>query len=133
MPAHIYLRLGRYKDVLQVNKDAAESDERYLAANPAVQGPYPTMYYPHNVHFQMTAALMAGQGEARSVRQRSSRNSFRMMRRRRSRPLNPSSKRRTSSTRNLVIRNRSWLSGRRVRSFLLLRPPGGMRAELPFL
>jgi hypothetical protein len=22
------------------------------------------MYYPHNVHFQMTAALMAGQGES---------------------------------------------------------------------
>ena len=64
MPAHIYLRLGRYKDVLDVNKDAADSDERYLAANPTVQGPYPAMYYPHNVHFQMTAALMAGQGEA---------------------------------------------------------------------
>lgn len=64
MPAHIYLRLGRYKDALDVNKDAAESDERYLAANPAVQGPYPAMYYPHNVHFYMTAALMAANGEA---------------------------------------------------------------------
>jgi hypothetical protein len=63
MPAHIYLRLGRYKDVLEVNKDAAASDERHLAANPGVQGPYPAMYYPHNVHFEMTAALMAGQGE----------------------------------------------------------------------
>ena len=68
-PAHAcphlfaYLRLGRYKDVLEVNKDAAASDERYLAANPGVQGPYPAMYYPHNVHFEMTAALMAGQGE----------------------------------------------------------------------
>lgn len=62
MPAHIYLRLGRYKDALDVNRDAAESDERYLAANPGVQGPYPAMYYPHNVHFYMTAALMAGQG-----------------------------------------------------------------------
>ncbi len=64
MPAHIYLRMGRYKDVLEVNKDAAASDERYLAANPGVQGPYPAMYYPHNVHFQMTAALMAGQGKS---------------------------------------------------------------------
>ena len=64
MPAHIYLRLGRYKDALEVNKDAAESDERYIAANPAVHGPYPAMYYPHNVHFYMTAALMAGQGQA---------------------------------------------------------------------
>ncbi len=64
MPAHIYLRLGRYKDALEVNKDAAESDERYLEANPAVWGPYPDMYYPHNVHFYMTAALMAGQGKA---------------------------------------------------------------------
>jgi tetratricopeptide (TPR) repeat protein len=64
MPAHIYLRSGRYRDVLDVNRDAAESDERYLAANPGVQGAYPAMYYPHNVHFQMTAAMMAGQGEA---------------------------------------------------------------------
>jgi tetratricopeptide (TPR) repeat protein len=64
MPAHIYLRLGRYTDAIEVNKDAAASDEHYLAANPAVHGPYRGMYYPHNVHFYMTAALMAGQGEA---------------------------------------------------------------------
>ncbi len=63
MPSHIYLRLGRYKDALDVNKDAAEADERYIAANPGVQGAYPAMYYPHNVHFYMTAALMAGQGQ----------------------------------------------------------------------
>jgi tetratricopeptide (TPR) repeat protein len=63
MPSHIYLRLGRYKDTLDLNKDAAEADERYIAANPGVQGPYPAMYYPHNVHFHMTAALMAGQGQ----------------------------------------------------------------------
>ena len=64
MPAHIYLRLGRYKDALEVNKDATESDERYFAANPPVQGPYRVMYYPHNVHFYMTAALMAGHRDA---------------------------------------------------------------------
>jgi len=63
MPSHIYLRLGRYKDTLEVNKDAIEADERYVAANPGVQGPYPAMYYPHNVHFHMTAALMAGKGK----------------------------------------------------------------------
>ena len=63
MPSHIYLRLGRYKDTLEVNKDAVEADERYMAANSGVQGPYPAMYYPHNVHFHMTAALMAGQGK----------------------------------------------------------------------
>lgn len=64
MPSHIYLRLGRYKDTLAVNKDATASDERYIAANPKVGGPYAAMYYPHNVHFFMTAALMAGQGDA---------------------------------------------------------------------
>lgn len=64
MPSHIYLRLGRYKDTLAVNNDATASDERYIAANPKVGGPYPAMYYPHNVHFYMTAALMAGQGDA---------------------------------------------------------------------
>lgn len=63
MPSHIYLRLGRYNDTLDVNKDAAEADERYIAANPGIQGAYPAMYYPHNVHFHMTAALMAGQGQ----------------------------------------------------------------------
>ncbi|MEZ5889524.1 MAG: tetratricopeptide repeat protein [Xanthobacteraceae bacterium] len=63
MPSHIYLRLGRYKDALEVNKDAVEADEHYVAANPGVQGPYPAMYYPHNVHFYMTAALMAGHGK----------------------------------------------------------------------
>lgn len=64
MPSHIYLRLGRYKDAIDLNRDAAESDERYIAANPGVRGPYVAMYYPHNVHFHMTAALMAGQGRA---------------------------------------------------------------------
>lgn len=63
MPSHIYLRLGRYKDTLEVNKDATEADEHYIAANPGVTGPYPAMYYPHNVHFYMTAALMAGHGK----------------------------------------------------------------------
>lgn len=63
MPSHIYLRLGRYKDTLDVNADAVAADERYIAANPGVHGPYPAMYYPHNVHFHMTAALMAGKGK----------------------------------------------------------------------
>lgn len=64
MPAHIYYRVGRYKDSLSVNSDAAASDERYVAANPTIAGPYPTMYYPHNVHFHMNSALMAGLGDA---------------------------------------------------------------------
>lgn len=64
MPAHIYYRVGRYQDSLDVNSDAAASDERYVAANPKVGGPYATMYYPHNVHFYMNSALMAGLGDA---------------------------------------------------------------------
>ena len=65
--------------------------------DPGVQGPYPAMYYPHNIHFEMTAALMAGQGEP-ALRSADSRASSRMRRRSRSPPRNPSSRRLTSST-----------------------------------
>ena len=63
MPGHIYFRTGKYRDAMAVNRDAALSDERYIADNPAVGGPYAKMYYPHNVHFYLTSALMLGQGD----------------------------------------------------------------------
>ena len=59
MPAHLYYRVGRFKDSIRVNVDAAKADEAYLknAANP---GLYRFGYYPHNVHFIVTSAQMAG-------------------------------------------------------------------------
>ena len=59
MPSHIYMRVGRYADAYAVNVDAARADERYLTQCRA-QGIYPLLYYPHNVHFQVWAAMFEG-------------------------------------------------------------------------
>jgi tetratricopeptide (TPR) repeat protein len=61
MPGHIYYRVGRYLDALETNKKAVAIDEAYIAAEHPV-GVYPVGYYPHNVHFLMAAAQMAGDG-----------------------------------------------------------------------
>ena len=63
MPSHIYYRVGRYLDALQDNKTAVTVDEKYLAATNAPMGVYRMGYYPHNVHFEMAAAQMAGDGQ----------------------------------------------------------------------
>jgi hypothetical protein len=60
MPAHIYLRVGRYHDAVSQNELAAAADEDYIAQCNA-QGFYPAMYYPHNLHFLWYAAMMEGQ------------------------------------------------------------------------
>ena len=61
MPAHIYLRVGRYADVVSSNKQAVAADEEYITQCRA-QGMYPLVYYPHNVHFVWLGATMLGQG-----------------------------------------------------------------------
>jgi tetratricopeptide (TPR) repeat protein len=59
MPSHIYYRLGRYEDSLEINKAAVAADEEYLAkAKP--EGIYSGTYYPHNIHFVLVSAQMAG-------------------------------------------------------------------------
>src|ERR1700754_5085312 len=63
MPSHIYYRVGRYLDALQDNKTAAKVDEKYLDDTTAPMGVYRMGYYPHNVHFVMASAQMAGDGE----------------------------------------------------------------------
>src|SRR5215813_1242010 len=62
MPSHIYYRVGRYLDALADNKIAAAVDEKYLADTDAPMGVYRLGYYPHNVHFVLAAAQMAGDG-----------------------------------------------------------------------
>jgi tetratricopeptide (TPR) repeat protein len=62
MPSHIYYRVGRYLDALADNKTAAAVDEKYLAETNAPMGVYRLGYYPHNVHFVLAAAQMAGDG-----------------------------------------------------------------------
>lgn len=62
MPAHIFYRLGRYHDASESNQRAIEIDEKYIAQqNP--DGPYPMMYYPHNIHFLSAALMMEGCGD----------------------------------------------------------------------
>lgn len=59
MPAHIYYARGRYADSMRVNVAAARADESYIrSANDHSLVRYG--YYPHNIHFIVTSAQMAG-------------------------------------------------------------------------
>jgi tetratricopeptide (TPR) repeat protein len=62
MPSHIYYRVGRYLDAFAVNKSAIAADEKYLDATGAPMGVYRLGYYPHNIHFMIASAQMAGDG-----------------------------------------------------------------------
>jgi tetratricopeptide (TPR) repeat protein len=59
MPAHIYLRVGRYADASLANELAAAADESYINQCKA-QGFYPATYYPHNIHFLWYTSAMEG-------------------------------------------------------------------------
>lgn len=60
MPAHVYLRLGRYHDAVRANADAVEADRRYLRATLADPG-YAAGYILHNYHFLWAAAMLSGE------------------------------------------------------------------------
>ena len=61
MPSHIYIRIGRHKDSIAVNTDAVAADEKLLAvAGDKISPLYRYGYYPHNVHFLLVSAQMAG-------------------------------------------------------------------------
>jgi tetratricopeptide (TPR) repeat protein len=61
MPAHIYLRTGRYNEASVANQHAIKADEAYFKGD-AVPGnmTYQVGYYPHNIHFFVAAASMEG-------------------------------------------------------------------------
>lgn len=59
MPGHLFYRVGRYADAIRVNVAAAAADEAYLQASP-LKGLYRFGYYPHNIHFIVSSAQMAG-------------------------------------------------------------------------
>lgn len=61
MPAHIYIRVGRWNDAIEINQHATHVDETYIA-DQRPTGAYPVAYYPHNYHFLAFAASMAGRG-----------------------------------------------------------------------
>lgn len=59
MPGHIFFRVGRYLDSLETNVRAVAVDEDYLAKTKG-SDIYRYGYYPHNVHFVLVSAQMAG-------------------------------------------------------------------------
>ena len=61
MPAHIYLRTGRYREASVSNQDAAKVDESYFAGDRAPDNmTYDIGYYTHNIHFFVASASMEG-------------------------------------------------------------------------
>ncbi|WP_445193896.1 tetratricopeptide repeat protein [Sphingomonas sp. Tas61C01] len=72
MPAHIYALTGRYADSIRVNVAAARSDEAFIRSTDD-RSLVRYGYYPHNIHFMVTSAQLAGDmrtaiSEARSLR-----------------------------------------------------------------
>jgi tetratricopeptide (TPR) repeat protein len=59
MPAHIYLRVGRYHDAVLSNIRATTADRNYIAQCNA-QGFYPLAYYSHNWHFVWAGSMAEG-------------------------------------------------------------------------
>ena len=59
MPAHIYIRVGRYGDAVDANVHAVHADEVYIEGQKP-EGVYRLGYYPHNHHFLAFAATLAG-------------------------------------------------------------------------
>jgi len=63
MPAHIYMRIGRFSDSYEANRKAVAADESYITQCRS-QGIYPLNYYPHNIHFMAWSAMFQGRPKA---------------------------------------------------------------------
>ena len=59
MPAHIYIRVGRYRDAVLANQRAVMVDEHYLNHSHE-ESIYTAAYVPHNYHFLWAAAIKIG-------------------------------------------------------------------------
>ncbi|MBK8247678.1 MAG: hypothetical protein IPK85_09810 [Gemmatimonadetes bacterium] len=61
MPAHIYIRVGRYADAINANQHALHADEALRDRDSSGRrGLYGSGYYAHNAHFLAFAATMMG-------------------------------------------------------------------------
>lgn len=60
MPAHTYIRLGRYNDATLSNFAASTADKDFLAVCRGSNGVYPLGYVPHNWHFATLTAGLTG-------------------------------------------------------------------------
>jgi tetratricopeptide (TPR) repeat protein len=65
MPAHIYIRVGRYHDAILANQRAVRIDQGYLSHAHA-ESIYTIAYVPHNYHFLWAAAIKTGQKQLAS-------------------------------------------------------------------
>ena len=65
MPAHIYVRVGRYKDAAASNVHAIHMDETFIEGQPQPTV-YSLAYYPHNIHFLAFVSSMEG-NSARAI------------------------------------------------------------------
>ena len=59
MPAHIYIRVGRYRDAVLANQHAVKVDKHYLN-HAHEESLYTAAYVPHNSHFLWAAAIKLG-------------------------------------------------------------------------
>ena len=59
MPGHIYVRRGRYADSIRLNVAAARADEAFIR-DAGDESLVRYGYYPHNIHFIVASAQMAG-------------------------------------------------------------------------
>lgn len=61
MPAHIYIRVGRWADAIEINKHAVHADNSYFDGPHTPESAfYEAAYRSHNHHFLVLAAVMAG-------------------------------------------------------------------------
>lgn len=60
MPAHTYIRVGRYHDATLTNFAATTADATFLAFCRGSNGVYPLGYVPHNWHFATMSASLTG-------------------------------------------------------------------------
>jgi tetratricopeptide (TPR) repeat protein len=60
MPAHTYIRVGRYHDATLTNFAAGTADKAFLAVCHGSNGMYPLGYVPHNWHFATMTASLTG-------------------------------------------------------------------------
>jgi tetratricopeptide (TPR) repeat protein len=60
MPAHTYIRVGRYHDATMTNLAAGTADKAFLAFCHGSNGIYPLGYVPHNWHFATMTAGLSG-------------------------------------------------------------------------
>ncbi len=63
MPSHTFYRVGRYKDAMMSNVNAVALDRRYDQLARPQGGVKGMPLHPHNIHFGMGGALMAGGAE----------------------------------------------------------------------